>query len=419
MEYPDSDVLVQNYYQYQNNVQLYLHSISAMGANALKVFSGSAQPFQVFVSIDRTSAVSGSAAKVLVPYQTAVVLSGAFIHGLVTRLLLDKYKTTWAALNPPIALWNPLPLVAAPPKGGGPAPNPLPVPMNANDWAQKYLSTLSTNLQNPASWNALSAAHGSTDYFGCLSYATDSSLQTVGISMGWLAGDALTDGTYPNAQACQAAIFTLLKGKYKANDFGWMVGYTFSYLSGFLSSERTKAMIAGTTAPSQEADPSKAPLNIYNALLNAAAGATSGVTQANVSSIADTFFKFVLSEFYAVSGGSPAEAAKIQGFLLGFEQGLTAGAEVMYRQLFEEGYALGYAKGYELGYTTGFKNGYTQGYSAGWTSGYAVGYQNGQNTWMSGLQNIIGGLGGMLNDPGTMTTILGDISVGRTIIGLF
>jgi hypothetical protein len=244
-------------------------------------------------------------------------------------------------------------------------------------------------------------------------------LQTVGIILGWVAGDNLTNGTYPNAAACQTAIFSLLKGKYTAKEFGWMVGYTFAYLSGFLTSDRTKAMITGGTPAPQLTNPATAPGIIYNALESYAIAATGGVTQATVASIADTFFSFALAEFYAISGDATA-ATKYRAFLRGYQQGLTSGASVMYRQLFEEGYALGYAKGYELGYTVGFSNGYAQGYSAGWTNGYAVGYGAGQSTWMSGLQNVMGGLGSLLKDPGTLSTILSDAgTVGGVIASLF
>ena len=89
MKYPDTDVLIQKFYKYKpaQAVQFYVHSISAMETGAVSIFSGSAQPYQVFLSLDKT-AFAGGLAKQLVPYQTAKLLSAAFIHGLVTRLVL-------------------------------------------------------------------------------------------------------------------------------------------------------------------------------------------------------------------------------------------------------------------------------------------------------------------------------------------
>src|ERR1700722_11878320 len=38
--FPDTDLLIQKYYQYSQAAQLYVHSISAMESSALSIFSG-------------------------------------------------------------------------------------------------------------------------------------------------------------------------------------------------------------------------------------------------------------------------------------------------------------------------------------------------------------------------------------------
>jgi hypothetical protein len=408
---PDSDVLFQRYYQWNSQAQLYLHSISAMETSALPIFSGRAQPYQVFVSLDKISS-GGGPAKILVPYQTAKLLSGAFIHGLVTRLILDRYKNAWLKATTPVPLWADLPLMPAPPKG--PNPHPVATAMDAGGWAQKYLSTLATNIIVPKTWTAMSsllnANHLASDYFGCLNYLSDSSQQTCGIILGWLAGDVITDpGFDPKAAvACQTAIWTLLNNRYTFVEIGKMVGYTFNYLNGFISSERTLAAISANAVQAPDNDPIKGAGQIYNNLSSHVAG----VAQTDMTPLATAFFNFIVGEFYAISGSNAQSAAKYFGFIEGFAQGLIIAADVLYRQLYNEAYL--------LGYTNGFRDGYAQGYSAGWTEGYAVGYQAGQNTWMSGLQNIIGGASSLLNDAKTIDSLLKDVgTVGTVIAALF
>jgi hypothetical protein len=134
--------------------------------------------------------------------------------------------------------------------------------------------------------------------------------------------------------------------------------------------------------------------------------------QNNVVNVSTAFFSFVVAEFFAISASNAANAAKYEAFIRGFQKGLMWGADVQFRQLFEQGYI--------LGYTNGFRDGYSQGYSAGWTAGYAVGYQAGQSTWMSTFQNIGNGLSGLLSDAGALGTLLNDAgTVGEAIASIF
>jgi hypothetical protein len=414
MEYPDTDVLIQKFYQYvpDQAVQLYVHSISAMETGAASIFSGNSQPYQVFISLDKIALASG-AAKQLVPYQTAKLLSAAFIHGLVTRLLLDRYKQVWSNAKPnPVPLWTDLPLVAAPPIG--PNPHPVSTPMNAAAWAASYINALTSNLTKPLTWTTTSSQHGNLNYLGCLNILTDSSLQAAGMITGWLAGDAITDPAFgaANTTACQKAIWSLLGNAYTYVDIGTLVGYTFTYLNGFILSERTKAAISANPLPTAANNPTTGPAAIYTYL------STNTVNQVNFTPLATAFFNFIVAEFYAIAGTNLVNAAKYEAFIEGFAKGLLIGANSLFGELFEEGF--------QLGYTTGFNVGYEQGYSAGWTEGYAVGYQQGQNTWMSGLQSIISGasgtsgLSGLLSDAGTLSTLLNDATtVGTAIASLF
>jgi hypothetical protein len=487
MRYPDSDVLFQRYYQYNTAVQLYIHSISAMETQAIGIFSGANQIYEVFVALDKIT-IAGPA-QLLVPYQTAKLLSAAFIHGLVTRLVLDRFKAAWSHAKPsPIPLLYDLPIVPALPKG--PNPHPVGTAMDAGGWADKYLLALAGTSQTvspnsvvfPKTWTSLSAAHGNAKYFDCLNLMTDSSLQTAGMVMGWLAGDAITDAGFAGGPACQNAIFTLLHGAadgYNFDDIGTMVGYTLTYLNGFVANERTRATISanGITPPNN--DPIKGPQDIYTYFRS---HATAPDPMTDFTPLATALLNFVASEFYAISGvavfvgsisgntltvtnlisGALAvgqmlsdsagniqagttitgfatgtggtgtytvsisqtvgaetmtsadlnRAAKYQYFIEGFGRGLLIGADILYSELFEEGF--------QLGYTNGFRDGYAQGYSAGWTEGYAVGYQAGQNTWMSGLQNIIKGASGLLTDVQKITPLLSDVTtVGTAIASLF
>ncbi|MHC2423302.1 hypothetical protein ACVII1_006306 [Bradyrhizobium elkanii] len=405
---PDTDVLFQRYYQWSDPAQLIVRSISSMETQALPVFSGRGQSYQVFISLDKID-YHGAPAQLLVPYQLAKLLSGAFIHGLVTRLILDKYKDTWATATPPVPLWADLPLTAAPPKG--PNPHPIPQAMDAGAWADKYLLSLCTQLLIPKTWTntsaTLSANHLPSDYFGCLHYISDCSLQTAGIVIGWLAGDAITASAFGNGPACQRAIWSLLKDRHGPVAFGKMVGYTFTYLNGFISSERTKAAISANSVQAPLNDPIKGPALIYGNL----ASHVSGSAQVNLTPLATAFFNFIVAEYFAISDDR-GKAAKYQAFIQGFAQGTLGAADILFRQLFNEAY--------ELGYTNGFRDGYAQGYSAGWTEGYAVGYQAGQNTWMSGLQGIIDGASGLLNNPDDLGKLLNNLTtVGTVIATLF
>jgi hypothetical protein len=373
------------------DVQVFMQDFSSLSTTAPKIFaaSGRTQDFEVFICMDRVSQNNQQGA-ILLPYHTAKLLSSGFIYGLATRLILDKYKQAWSSVG--VNLQYGLPIISAPPKN---LPSVTPTALNAADWCQQYLQTLSSKLTSPATWTTAGG-----DYFSGLSLLTDSSVQVVGITMGWLAGDALTDG---NATQYQADFWTLLSGLNQANypnyttvHVGMMVGYVFSYLSGFLSSERSKAMIAGNKPPDPLTDPVRAPPEIYSYLTSSPGPSTNVPPPSSIpANVGNQLFFFILQEFYSIAASNANKSRQYQGFLQGFQQGLLLGADVMYQLL--------YTEAYRLGYTSGFVDGYSQGYSAGWTAGYGAGYAQGQANWISGLSNIFNGLS---NTLGSISSVL-------------
>ena len=100
---------------------------------------------------------------------------------------------------------------------------------------------------------------------------------------------------------------------------------------------------------------------------------------------------------------------------------MTLGADVLFTDLYIQGWNAGEQFGYDIGYSNGFRDGYSQGYAAGWQAGYTS-YQQTASTWMGGLSNIFGGLGTLLGGStgGELTTILSDATtVGQAIASIF
>ena len=397
LRYSNQDI-TSNTYSAFGGPTLYMHAISALELKAPQVFSGGDVIYQAYIALDRKT-IQDPTAKLLVPYQVAKALSSAFMYGLTTRMLLEKYKAVWQNAATPVYLTYPLVLNAAPPPTG-PIPNPVPA-FNANDWCDSYVGGLVSKFTNPASFAA-------PNYAACIAALTDSSLQVAGMAMGWVVGDALADSTIANVGACQAAVRALLNDTFTTEQIGIMAGYTLSYLSGYVSSERTATMITG----GDPGPPQTNATSIYADLSNFTQkiGQSTNIDN-NVVGIANSLFAFALQDFYGAAD-VPAKAAKNWYFLKGYEEGLTLGADVMYRSIFNEAF--------QLGFTVGFREGFTQGYSAGYATGYSAGYQVGksQSTWMSGLANTFSALGQLLNSPQT-ATLLKDVNTVGTVIAAF
>lgn len=382
------------------------------GASGSAAFAKSGLPWQVFVKLDNYTQST-----VLLPFQTACALSLTFIKGLVTRLILEKYNDLWSNIKPPISIPS-FPLV--PPSA---PPPPAPPPLTVFSWATTYVGSLSTELTNVANWKKWPIQ----DYSQCLSNMTDASLQVAGLATGWSAADALISAA---DNATMQAIWILLNRRYTTADLGAMVGYTFSYMSGYLKNERIAAMMQGVAPPSQQAGPAELPTIYANLATNIDTTSTSGSYTQTTFDITNKFFALVVGEFFSITQNAsykpppPSTSvtdalASYQAFITGFERGMSLGADVLFTDLYTEGWEAGEQFGYSIGYSNGYRDGYSQGYAAGWQAGYAA-IPPQTSTWMSGLNNIFQGLGNLLDDAGQLPTILSDVgSVGQAIASIF
>jgi len=270
-------------------------------------------------------------------------------------------------------------------------------------------------MQAPTTWTAL----GQSDYPSALTELTDATVQAAGIIKGWLAGDGLLSS--PNYSTYDTAIWKWLNSRYTTKQLGKMMGYTFSYLSGYLGCERTIAAINGQTLPTRQNGTQKLG-NILPLLTNNTVASATNLAfkKDNVFQLANHFFDLVNGEFYGIaqqSGYSLSALSNYQAFINGFTSGLTQGASVMFSELFDAGWDLGNTYGYSIGYASGFRDGYSEGYGAGWQEGYASGYTAGQQTWMSGLTNILSNLGALISDTSTIMKILGDVATVGEVLG--
>jgi hypothetical protein len=419
----DKPYAVDKFVKYSPAVTFNIQSISAL--QTIYPFIGVGEPFHVFAYVDGTT---------LVPYQTAQLLSASFLKGLVTRLILEKYKSIWTGppfnlsidftLNPagppPTATPIPAPISSGTPAPPGPPPTSTPPPpMTAQAWVAAYLINLNHVITAPSTWSGL----GSVDYPTALASLTDATTQAAGMINGWSAGDALVSvaGDYAT---CAPVIWKWLNSRYTTKQLGMMVGYTFCYLAGFLRCERTAGFITGAANPPARLNGQSNLSNIYTNLTGSdhAASAQLSFRKDPVFDLANKFFELVNGEFYGIAQQAGylnqlTALANYRDFIVGFEKGLTQGADVMFAELFDEAYNLGYAYGYNAGYSSGFRDGYSQGYSAGWQEGYSSGYSAGQQNWMSGLGNIFNSLGNLVGDAGTVGKILGDANTVGEVLG--
>ena len=387
--------------------------ISALGGTTgSKAFAKAGLPWQVFVKLDNYTQ-----SPVLLPFQTACALSLTFIKGLVTRLILEKYNDLWSSIRPPISVPS-LPLV--PPSS---PPPPAPPPLTVLSWATTYVTSLSVELTTVANWTKWPVQ----DYSQCLSNMTDASLQVAGLATGWSAADALISAA---DNTSIQAIWNLLNRRYTTQHLGAMVGYTFCYMSGYLKNERIAALMQGVTPPAQIAGPAELPTIYTNLAQNIDTTSTSGSYAQPTFDITNRFFALVVGEFFSItqntsyappppSTSATDALASYQAFITGFETGMSQGADVLFTDLYTEGWEAGEQFGYSIGYSNGYRDGYSQGYAAGWQAGYSA-MPAATSTWMSGLNNIFGGLGNLLDDAGQLPGILSDVgTVGQAIASIF
>jgi hypothetical protein len=376
---------------YNSYKDLTIRAQTITALEASNVFALTAEDFKTFIHL-----IDGD--KTPLPFNTARVLSGSFIKGLLTRLVVDDYHLQ---LN-----GKPVQLVLS--------PNPKKDDWQAESWILGYLRTFSEHLQLPDSWDAVRDDKKNPDYAKCLSALTDSTLQAAGIVAGWKAGDTLLG--LPDAQktTIRGSILTLLHSQFTTREVGMAIGYSLCYLAGYISSERSIQVVEGKPSSKAYAGPDKLAF-VFESLGNHIRSKSQGLIGA--FEIANKLFALVVAEFYIVAtdpqynnntGKIQVTACQdYQAFLLGFERGLLNGAELTFTELFNEAYG--------LGYSDGFRDGYSQGYAAGWQDGYRVGYNAGSNqgTWLNSLHTILGDVGTALGD---LNTVLSDAKTAGTVI---
>lgn len=389
---------------------LSMQCISALGAS--KVFTKTGQPWQVFVKLDNY--------QLLFPFHIASVLSISFIKGFVTRLILEAYSNKWSTIQPPFSI-PALPLIPYPP------PPQAQTGLTVDLWAQYYLKSLSSTFQDVKNWDHW----GVQDYGQCLSNMTDASLQVAGIVTGWHAADQLI----ANAETATVAnVWKLLNAKYTTRHLGMMVGYAFCYLSGYAKNERIALIMQGAKPSASQNGPATIPAIYNNLSNNVELLCGSGSYQKELFDMGNRFFRLVVGEFYAItqnpnyvppppSTSVAGALAAYQAFIVGFERGMSLGADVLFTDLYVAGWDAGEQFGYNLGYSNGFRDGYSQGYGAGWQAGYDANV-NTPSTWMGGLSNIFQNLGTVLGDAdkiaGQIGPILGDVkTVGTVVAAIF
>jgi hypothetical protein len=351
------------------------------------VFAHNSSPFRTFVTL---AEFFGPGQDVPLPFHTVRVLSGSFIKGLITRLILQMY---------PLKLKGDLVLRTAFSFG-----TPSGTPWKADDWASEYLSKFSAHLQSATSWNEARDDKKNPDYERCLSALTDSTLQMAGIVLGWEAGDALSAMPADPGDKIRTAIWSLLNSQFTTQQLGMAVAYTLSFIAGYIATERNINVVEGKPADRALPDPTNIGA-VHNKL---GEHIRCGNHRHNAAfDIANRFFALVVAESYIVANDEhyeddtkedQGEASRAyQAFIIGFERGLASGAEEIFDELFKDGYSLGY--------------------SAGWQDGYRAGYKANSNqpTWLGSLQSIIGDVHGALGD---LTTLVSDAKTAATVIAV-
>lgn len=326
-----------------------------------------------------------------------------FLKGLVSRYILGRYATNW---GPNISQKLSINLF-------GEGPN-WDAPLN---WAKACLTDLQTKLQLRATWDSC----GSTDYFQCLTMLTDASPQLAAIICGWCAAEQYD--LHPQQQQGEwQYIFGLLGTRYTTGEIGMMMGYTFSFISGFLKNERTNKIKTGGGELPGLFGQTSVPSIYHNLSDNMNYLRSSGEFQGDQTfNLPSLFYNFITAEFFALIQKDLSNTKSLidyKAYSSGYVSGMTLGADTMYAQLFNTGWNEGYQSGYTSGYSNGFRDGYSQGYNAGWQAGYSD-VPQAQSGWSS-LGNITDSLGSLLGNANQVVSIVGDVvSVGTVIAGLF
>jgi len=296
-----------------------------------------------------------------VPTNMAAIFEADFIHGLVTRLVLDQYVAFWkqlpgSTINVSLGIG-----LGQSPSGVAFAPfsDPASYPDN---------STLAADLKT---------------------LMQTGSLNPVGIVLGWQAASDLIAADTDSRKPLTHAIWQLINSRYSMLDIGRITAFTLQYFSGYTLNERILAIASGNgTVPNKITD----------------AGGIAGELAANGQYNTSKHFltdlsRILLAEYYAAGQNRYIQTSQKRilltqyyYFIKGFQSGLISGADAIISEIGNVDY--------DAGYDQGFKDGYSAGYAAGWAAGYATGYQTAwaqANTTISQLQSTISSLQGELS----------------------
>jgi hypothetical protein len=366
---------------------------------------------RVFVQLDSLG--------VVVPWDTAMLLSACFIKGFVTRYILGKYVPTWVAAIPshpklPIAFEDVATQTPRPPN-----PTPILAYQAVDSWIKGTKTTLGAKLADVSTWNV--------DYSQVLKANTDVSVQMLGILTGWRAVDALealAAGGNTDASYVESQIWKLIGVRYNTLRLGSMVGYVLMVLTGFLKSGRSTAVF--NTKPSDPvpilpSDNTSVLVSLTDDVIQ-----HRGSKRDDIQHLIVRMQNLLIGELYSISvnpqynppNGITAEvaAAHQSGFITGFARGMTEAADQLFFEFYRDGYYKGYKEGYELGNQVGYSAGFTDGYTQGYAGGYQVGYTDGtpsSQSFLGGLGQIVAGIGSAANN---IQDLLGATAQAGTVI---
>jgi len=242
---------------------------------------------------------------VTVPMRAAEVVSGSFITGLVTRLVLEMST-----------------------KRGDDDLSGIRYKRKIETDRSRWISPGNSKME---------------DFLRKISQ--DGLLTTAGIFHGWTFGGNLARRADP---AYTAIMWKLLKSRFSWAEIGDLTGYGLNYLIGFLRCQ----LALSTVEKGGTAD-----LNKIRELL------IKDERTHDTEKVVCDFFDAFLSLAPAILG-SRARSPFLD-FVKGFQRGGLRSSEAVFVLALNAGYGIGYRDGYQAGYARGYADGYAAGYEDG------------------------------------------------------
>lgn len=311
-----------------------------------------------------------------VPISVAHLVEANFLDGFVTRLVLNAYQTVYAQ------------------QGYGSVN--LNLSIGAVDPTKGYSNAFATASTYTTPPNQLLK-----DYIA--SQLETQPINSIAILYGWKAADELLKEDDQN-HTLQRAAWSLLNYRHSFKNIGKITGYTLNYLNGFALNGNIAA--GGSIGTVKQLDALIAKVKTDQKIIQA-------------KQFLSSFQNVMVAEFYAVSQNKKLKTdqrtqllAQYSNFVDGFIQGTQKAADVVYGEVADLAFGLGYAEGfkdgYALGYTTGWADGYAAGNAAAWVAANQI-IQNLQqqvNNLQSQLNNSSSG-GGFWDTVGNIASGLG------------